>query len=290
MEIERVRSISQAAENLYIGQPNLSRILRELEQAAGFPIFERTSKGVRPTERGEQYLRHARSILRETEAIDELGPRHPTVGRFHVCLPPSCSLFARTAAYLASLDRSECLDAAVRECPVRQTLEYLSNGEAELGVIRFRAEYRDYFEELAHGRGLSFRVIGKQQDHVLFSARHPLASRQELTRQALTPLPEIVSGDTFGVQNPPDQTPRRQICATDRFARFSLLDTLPDAFCWDEPTPDAELARWGLAQKRCADAPYFCDVLTCNPQYTMSALESGFEAQLTGERPEPRRA
>ena len=30
IEIERTRSISQAAANLYMGQPNLSRILREL--------------------------------------------------------------------------------------------------------------------------------------------------------------------------------------------------------------------------------------------------------------------
>ena len=30
IEIERVGSISQAAKNLYVGQPNLSRILREL--------------------------------------------------------------------------------------------------------------------------------------------------------------------------------------------------------------------------------------------------------------------
>ena len=35
VEIERVRSISQAAENLYIGQPNLSRILREVEEEVG---------------------------------------------------------------------------------------------------------------------------------------------------------------------------------------------------------------------------------------------------------------
>jgi DNA-binding transcriptional LysR family regulator len=280
MEIERVRSISQAAENLYIGQPNLSRILRELEQAAGFAIFERTSKGVRPTERGEQYLRHARSILREAEAIDELGPRHPAVGRFHVCLPPSSALFALTASYLASLSPGECLDAVVRECLVRQTLEYLSNGEAELGVIRFRAEYRDYFEELASGNGLSFRVISKSHYHVLLSARHPLAAKGELTRQELAELPEIVSGDAFGVQNPPDRTPRRQICVTERGARFALLNTLPGAYCWEEQTPEEELRRWDLAQMDCADAPFYCDVLTGNPQYTMSALESGFEQRL----------
>ena len=41
IEIERTRSISQAAENLYMGQPNLSRILRDTEERVGFAIFER---------------------------------------------------------------------------------------------------------------------------------------------------------------------------------------------------------------------------------------------------------
>lgn len=44
IEIERTRSISQAAENLFLGQPNLSRILRDMEEAAGFAIFERTAR------------------------------------------------------------------------------------------------------------------------------------------------------------------------------------------------------------------------------------------------------
>ena len=37
IEIERTRSISQAAENLFIGQPNLSRILHDVEQMLGTP-------------------------------------------------------------------------------------------------------------------------------------------------------------------------------------------------------------------------------------------------------------
>ena len=67
IEIERTRSISQAAENLFIGQPNLSRILHDVEQMLGFRIFERSTRGVRPTTRGTIFLQHAKSILRETE-------------------------------------------------------------------------------------------------------------------------------------------------------------------------------------------------------------------------------
>ena len=37
IEIERVGSISQAAKNLYVGQPNLSRAIHELEDNLGSP-------------------------------------------------------------------------------------------------------------------------------------------------------------------------------------------------------------------------------------------------------------
>ena len=63
IEIERVGSISQAAKNLYVGQPNLSRILREVEDSVGFTIFDRTHQGIRPTERGMAFLQHAHNIL-----------------------------------------------------------------------------------------------------------------------------------------------------------------------------------------------------------------------------------
>lgn len=33
VEIDKTRSISKAAENLYMGQPNLSRSIKELEQS-----------------------------------------------------------------------------------------------------------------------------------------------------------------------------------------------------------------------------------------------------------------
>ena len=83
IEIERTRSISQAAENLFIGQPNLSRILHDVEQMLGFRIFERSTRGVRPTTRGTIFLQHAKSILRETEAIEAGRRGHPRMPRAH---------------------------------------------------------------------------------------------------------------------------------------------------------------------------------------------------------------
>ena len=52
LEVERTRSITQAAENLLIAQPNLSKAIRETEEALGYTIFHRTPRGAFPTEKG----------------------------------------------------------------------------------------------------------------------------------------------------------------------------------------------------------------------------------------------
>jgi len=38
VEIEKTRSITQAAENLYMAQPNLSKAIKELESTLGITI------------------------------------------------------------------------------------------------------------------------------------------------------------------------------------------------------------------------------------------------------------
>lgn len=75
LEIERVGSITQAAQNLYMAQPNLSKAIKELEKELGFTIFKRTPKGVKPTEEGTEFLYHARHIVEQLNAVDRISQR-----------------------------------------------------------------------------------------------------------------------------------------------------------------------------------------------------------------------
>ena len=45
-EVEKTGSFTQAAENLYMNQPHLSRAVRELEKEMGFSIFNRKGRGI----------------------------------------------------------------------------------------------------------------------------------------------------------------------------------------------------------------------------------------------------
>jgi DNA-binding transcriptional LysR family regulator len=62
-------SIRRAAEALLTQQSTLSRCIRELEESIGVIVFERSSGGVCATSAGRDFLRTARSILEQMDAL-----------------------------------------------------------------------------------------------------------------------------------------------------------------------------------------------------------------------------
>ncbi len=63
----RYKSITKAAEHLYIAQPALGLQIRKLETELGAQLFQRHSRGVTPTEAGLLLAEHAEVILRQVE-------------------------------------------------------------------------------------------------------------------------------------------------------------------------------------------------------------------------------
>ncbi|MBC7278614.1 MAG: LysR family transcriptional regulator [Nocardioides sp.] len=54
-----------AARELHVAQSSLSRTVQEVEQRIGVPLFERTTRRVRPTLEGEEFLATARRLVAE---------------------------------------------------------------------------------------------------------------------------------------------------------------------------------------------------------------------------------
>ena len=72
VEVAACGSINKAAEKLYIGQPNLSRAIKELESSLGVNIFDRSSKGMEITPDGEVFLGYAKSILKQVDSLETM--------------------------------------------------------------------------------------------------------------------------------------------------------------------------------------------------------------------------
>ena len=66
--------ISRAAATLNVTQSSITISIRELEDALGYKLFFRHSKGVQLTSRGEIFMRHAKKVLADAEDLMDLPP------------------------------------------------------------------------------------------------------------------------------------------------------------------------------------------------------------------------
>lgn len=71
-EVARVKSMSKAAENLYISQPTISQKIQEIENYYHIKLFQRYSKSLGISEEGKIFLEHTNKVLQELETIDEI--------------------------------------------------------------------------------------------------------------------------------------------------------------------------------------------------------------------------
>ena len=166
-------SISKAARQLYMTQPQLSNIIRDMEASLGFSIFVRSQNGVMPTPQGRQFLVHAKRIINETKNIKDIGLQDKGPMRFQVS---SVKTSLVMDCFLQLMERYQ--DSEYR-------FSYFENGNpgaiedvytqsSDLGVVYVQpAQRKEFFADLKL-RGLTYHTIKVFRPHIILSCNHPL--------------------------------------------------------------------------------------------------------------------
>ncbi|MEI8170404.1 MAG: LysR family transcriptional regulator [Rhodoferax sp.] len=76
MEVARQRSVSKAAERLFVTQPAVSMQIRQLEDAFGVPLIEPAGRNIRLTNAGEAFLTHAIAAMGQLKDLEALMAEH----------------------------------------------------------------------------------------------------------------------------------------------------------------------------------------------------------------------
>lgn len=178
-------SISAASEVLFIAQPPLSKALHQLEEEWGVKLFDRSSRGMTPTEAGMYLYRRAGDLLQMATEIDQemqafgggdrgvvrIGTVSMGIPRVadvmqqlsseHPCL--SFSLHQGDTGYLEELLERRGIDIALVHLP-------LTNNDEDLAI-----------QPLAHS---CFRVMCLPDS--------PLATQQTVTLKQLAERPLVL--------------------------------------------------------------------------------------------------
>ncbi|MFW2447361.1 MAG: LysR family transcriptional regulator [Qipengyuania pacifica] len=69
----RCGSITRAAEMLHISQPSVSRLIADLEESAGFPLFVRVGRGLTPTVEGRHFYNGVEGMFVGIDRLQDLA-------------------------------------------------------------------------------------------------------------------------------------------------------------------------------------------------------------------------
>ena len=289
-EVAATNSMTKAAENLYTSQPNLSRAIRGLEDSLGIEIFKRTSKGIYPTPRGEEFLGYAKKVLAQVDAIEAMYQNNQTsMDQFSISVPKACYISCAFVDFIKNNKQGSGLEIFYKETDTNHAISNIVNSDYKLGIIRYNADQEDNFKELIEEKDLVSQLVYEFNYILLMSEEHPLASKRNIAIDDLTPYVEIAHADPFVTsmplstvrKNQLDDHVNKHIYVFERSSQMDLLSRSPNTFMWASPVPDRLLKRYGLVQKPCAEnTKKFRDVLIHKKNYNLSAIVNLFIDEL----------
>ncbi|MDR1939215.1 MAG: LysR family transcriptional regulator [Clostridiales bacterium] len=289
VEIERTGSISKAAERLFMGQPHLSKAIKELEDSLGIAIFNRTSKGVVPTERGAEFLKYANDILARIDEMESVYKPSDEKQKFTVSVPRAGYISYAFAEFVKALDPNRKISLDYRETNSIRAIKNVESSINDVAVIRYQSIYESYFLGHLAEKDLKHEEIWEFEYVALMSDKHPLAVKSEVAFNDFDEYIEIIYGDVSVPSLPIAEVrklsalngERKIIAVYERGSQLELLSKLPTAYMRSSPMPADELGRYSLVQKPCKDVKNkYKDVLIYRNNYRPHKNEELFIKKL----------
>jgi len=289
VEVAKAGSLNKAAQTLLIAQPNLSRSIKELEGELGITIFDRSSKGMKLTLEGEEFIGYAQNILRQIEQMEKMyKDTSVPKQRFSISVPRASYISEAFARFSCQL-LPESAEVFYKETNSQRTIRNLLENDYRLGIIRYAENYDQYFRAMLDEKELNYETICEFTYQLLMSRQHPLAEKTNIAFDDLRPYIEIAHADPYVPSLPlskvvkeelPDNINRR-IFIYERASQFDLLSENPATFMWISPVPDKLLSRYGLVQRKCDEnQKVYRDVLIYRKGYRLTALDNAFITEL----------
>ncbi|MDD7194633.1 MAG: LysR family transcriptional regulator [Clostridiaceae bacterium] len=286
VEIANTKSISKAAENLYMGQPNLSRAIKELEESLGITIFKRTTKGISVTPEGEEFLQYAKRIISQVEEVEEIYRNGKSKKqRFSVCVPRASYISDAFAEFAKNIDTSVSAEIFYKETNSMHTINNIVKEDYNLGIIRYQSSFDKYFTSMFNEKKLMHETITEFSYVLLMSKSHPLADKEKIELKDLADYIEISHADPYVPSLPLidvkkaelSESVDKHIFVFERGSQFVLLEKVPTTFMWVSPIPDELLEKYSLVQKKCiGNTKVYKDVLIYRKGYKLTELDDAF--------------
>lgn len=184
-------TMTEAATELYISQPSLTKSIRELEKELEIVIFERTNKGIVVSHEGEQFLAYARQVIEQADLLEEKY-MHKSGRKQQFCVSTQHYSFAVNAFVdLIKEHGTAQYDFSLRETQTYEIIEDVAVMKSEIGILYLNDFNEKVLRKIMKVKELVFTELFVAKPHIFISNRHPLASRKSVTMEELHEYPYL---------------------------------------------------------------------------------------------------
>lgn len=295
LEVNRYGSITRAAENLYMQQPNLSKAIKEMEDSLGYEVFTRTARGMIPTAKGEIFLSYAKELvdkMKELESLSTYNEENRQI--FQISIPRGSYIAQGYIEFVSGLAMDAVIDFSVCETNSLVTIDNVADRNYNLGIIRYQLSYERYFLDYLASKKLRHDPIWEFKYLVVMSEKNPLAKKEHIYIEDLTEYIKICHGDVEvpyidvkGISSVGEaKLHEKKINVYERGSQFDLLSNVPTTYMWVSPLPEKYLQKYSLVQRVCYSpdgrngSETYKDVFIYREKYQFSELDRSFQNKI----------
>lgn len=182
-------SITKAAGKLFLTQPSLTSAVKELEEELGIIIFERSRKGVSPTDEGRDFLLSARQLYQQYELIQDKYKDKSNIKKKFAVTTQHYSFVVRSFVKTVKKYDTSLFEFSIFESRTKEVIQDVYELKSEIGVLFINEYNKKIINKLLRSMNLSFTELIKCNAYVYLWEKHPLANKKSISIEDLSEYP-----------------------------------------------------------------------------------------------------
>ena len=184
------KSMNEAAKKLYVSQPNLSAVVKELESETGISIFIRTNRGMLLTPEGQEFIGYARQIVEQYQLLENRYLSAESKKKFSVSML-HYSFAVKAFVELVKQVGMDEYEFAIHETKTSQVIDNVRNMKSELGILYLSDFNQAVLTKLLKENELTYEELFVCDTYVYLWKEHPLAVKAQISMDELADYPCI---------------------------------------------------------------------------------------------------
>lgn len=193
VEISKCGSITAAAKNLFIAQPSLSKVVKDLEEEFHLTILRRSRHGISFTTEGLKFLQFANHVLDASDALEDYFLKDDGEEELRLSVSSHHYLFSIDGliSFLTNIPEGTPYTIRMHEGRTSQIIRDVLVSRSQIGILYVTELTEQFMNRLFVKNNLEFIPFHEFLPHAYVSRNHPLASFSEITTEQLAPYPHV---------------------------------------------------------------------------------------------------